>query len=144
MTFSSAKRIGVEPEKEKRVRAKDAIDVIDRVFKNDPEVAVTFGTSKKVGVFDKDREDEASTIWTYVSDAIEEEDWAVMNAVLLTFFLTMVFFFIIGFCISKHCKLSSKQFAGDASTIVKQDDETDETARSDLKSLEMTTPKRDE
>ena len=63
---------------------------------------VTFSTAKQVGKFDK-LKTMGDSFWVWFSDASDEEDWAVMNATLLTFFLTMVFFLIIGVVLGKKC-----------------------------------------
>ena len=94
-TFSSAPIIGKQKEDSGSSELEEYFD----------EEQVTFRSGKQVGRYDQlsdDQENDESQ-WVLWEDSNAEEDWAVMNATLITFFLTMLFFLIVGLLLGKYC-----------------------------------------
>ena len=60
--------------------------------------------SRNMGLYlDPADDTDESDVWTRISDAIDEEDWAVMTATLATFFATCVIAILIGICCGVCC-----------------------------------------
>ena len=94
-TFSSAPIIGKQKIGSESDELQEDVD----------EEQVTFRSGKQVGRYDQLPEDEEKdqSQWVLWEDSNAEEDWAVMNATLITFFLTMLFFLIVGLLLGKYC-----------------------------------------
>ena len=60
--------------------------------------------SRNIGLYLDPVDDADETdLWTRISTAIDEEDWAVMTATLATFFATCVLALLIGICCGVCC-----------------------------------------
>mmetsp|Transcript_17351 Transcript_17351/g.21880 ORF Transcript_17351/g.21880 Transcript_17351/m.21880 type:complete len:118 (-) Transcript_17351:180-533(-) len=75
---------------------------------------VSFTSARQTGLFMDVKNVDDSSLYTRISTAIEEEDWAVMNATLATFFATWFFALLIGVCCGVYCcaKLCASKAGG--------------------------------
>ena len=79
----------------------------------DAHDGVSFNSSRNTGLYMEREVLDKSTFYTKFTAAVTEEDWAVMNAVLLTFFLVLIFALAMGICCgvwvcAKHCGYAKK------------------------------------
>ena len=101
-SFTSARRTGVRTGLGKL----DYSDSMQAV--REEHTGVSFSSSRTVGLYITKEADDNTSLYTTISNAIEEEDWAVKNAVLWTLFLTLIFALAVGiflgcFCFASCC-----------------------------------------
>ena len=102
MSFRSSRKTGLLNE------LGDAEFTATMAASRESHMGLSFISSRTAGLYmDKDVVDETS-LYTRISTSISEEDWAVKNAVLATFFLVLIFSLFVGiccgvYCCAKHC-----------------------------------------
>ena len=69
----------------------------------DAHAGLSFTSARTVGIYYDKEPAEEPPLYTRVTEAIDEEDWAVKNAVLATFFLVLIFACTFGMCCGVHC-----------------------------------------
>ena len=96
MSFRSARNIGLVNKMDSYTEAMAAARTAHS--------GVSFRSARQTGLLMeiKDKVDEKD-LYTRVSEAIDEEDWAVMTATLATFFATWFLALLLGICCGVYC-----------------------------------------
>ena len=96
VSFRSARQIGLM---DKRDTYTDAMQAA-----RDAHSGVSFTSARQTGLLMEIKEqDDDKDLYTRLSDAIDEEDWAVMTATLATFFATWFLALLLGICCGVYC-----------------------------------------
>ena len=59
---------------------------------------LSFISSRTTGLYKDNEVEDETSLYTRISNSISEEDLAVKNAVLVTFFLVLIFSLLVGIC----------------------------------------------